>query len=114
MTKITVTLFLFVFCQFSVRLRLHNSNPILKYNPPKTEVAVLPIVDLTPIKDDADKSNQLAIAKQFTDHGFKIVDNGKITKAISNLKIDLNDKKQLTDDNLCKIGKAVGAKYCCV
>ena len=109
MIKITWTLFLFMHLSLLGVAAFADSNAILKLNPSKTIVAVLPIADQTAIKDDADKINQPVLAKLFTDSGFKIVDDNKVAKAIVNLKIDLNDKKQQTDDNLCKIGKVVGA-----
>jgi hypothetical protein len=81
----------------------------MKVVPSKTKVAVLSIVDETSIRDDADKTNQPLLAKQFTDRGFHIIDDNKIAKAVADLKINLMDKSQQTDDNLYKIGKAAGA-----
>lgn len=85
-----------------------------KYVPENTVVALLPVVNDTKNKDPNMQARQNEKAQQelemrFAEHGFKLADTATVTKAVSDLKVDLTDPKQRTPETLYQIGKAVNA-----
>jgi|SRR5579871_6533574 len=85
-----------------------------QYIPQSTSVALVPVINLSGEKDPSFKADQTKrgneeLAREFTEHGFKLVDQQLIDKSIADLKIDLNDEEQQKRDTLYKIGKEVKA-----
>ena len=86
-----------------------------QFTPETTTVAIVPVVNAGGEKNEEFRTRQTEsgnteLAKEFTAHGFKLIDQAAITKAMTELKVDLSDEEQQKRDNLYKIGKAVNAE----
>jgi len=86
----------------------------LQYTPESTSVAIIPVVNAGGEKNEGNRTKQTEsgdneLIKEFTQHGFRLIDLAEIRKAMISLKIDLSDEEQQKRDNLYKIGKAVSA-----
>lgn len=85
-----------------------------RYDPAATTVALLPVIDKTgeklaerrKLQADTGTKNLIEL---FARRGFKLADPEAVTKAISDLKIDLDDEEDYRRANFYQIGKAVNA-----
>jgi len=83
------------------------------YDPAKTMVAVLPVINETG-KEDKQADALLACSRKAFDQelgnrGFQLVPEDTITKAIADKKVDLTDEEFRTKKSLVELGQAVGA-----
>lgn len=86
----------------------------VKYAPDSTTVAILPVMNLSGEKDDAQRLKQAEsgneeLSKRFIERGFKIADPAVVRKAVNDLKIDLNDEEQHKRASFYAVGRAVKA-----
>ena len=84
------------------------------YNPATTTVAILPVIDKTGVKMEKQRIAQIengkkTLAEQFSRHGFKLVDDSAVARAVADLKINLDDEEEHRRETVYKIGRAVNA-----
>jgi len=97
---------------FSSAIGQNNEFP--KYVPDATTVCIVPVVNRSAEKHAQFKARQSEagadeLIKEFSMRGFKLVDEAIITRAMSDLKIDMNDTASFNTATLTKIGKSVNA-----
>ena len=85
-----------------------------RYEPSATLVAVLPVINLSGEKDARFKAEQVkaaseALHKQFSDRGFRLVDDRAVEDAAAAAKVDLTDEEQHTRSTILSLGAAVKA-----
>jgi hypothetical protein len=114
MKKISIALALLFVCVFACSAHAKDEAAAApKFEPTKTIVAIIPVVNESG-KDD-DQALKLctvgtsACEEQFTSHGFQLVAQSAIAKALADNKIDLTDEENRGKDTMSVVGKAVSA-----
>jgi hypothetical protein len=84
-----------------------------RYEPAKTPVVVLPVIDATGEKLAERRKRQEDVGyknliEQFTQQGFPVVDAAKVNQALADAKIDLHDEENYRRDTFYKIARAAG------
>jgi TolB-like protein len=85
-----------------------------RYDPSKTRVAVLSVVNMGGERDAKFKAGQTKstsdeLHEEFARRGFVMVDDSAVTAAATTAKVDLEDEEQQTKANMLAVGAAVKA-----
>lgn len=100
---------------FPLAARADDTTSAEKYDPAKTKIAILPLVNKAAefsanfrdkTKDKAEKS----ITERFTSRGFQLVDSTQVVKCLEESKLDVNERENWQPDKILAIGKQLNAR----
>jgi hypothetical protein len=94
---------------------ISGGTPQTSYDPTKTKVALLPLVNKADdfaksFQDKVKRQANKALTERFTSRGFEVIDEATTKPAVDELKIDLSDRENWHAESLIPIGKKLGCR----